>query len=59
MSGMMGAVWGEIAMKRRARWREGERRDRSLLLVLIVALFVVLLMIRMLAFVAGHGGHHY
>jgi hypothetical protein len=36
-----------------------DRSRGNLLLVLIAALFVVLLMIRMLAFVAGHGQHHF
>jgi len=42
-------------MKHKAK-RDEESRG-NLLLVLIAALFVVLLMIRMLAFVAGHGHH--
>jgi len=44
-------------MARKAKNRDAERSGGNLLLVFIVALFVVLLMIRMLAFVAGHGRH--
>jgi succinate dehydrogenase hydrophobic anchor subunit len=39
--------------------RNGERRSGGWLLALVAALFVVLLLIRMLAFVAGHGRHHF
>jgi len=45
-------------MRGKTKWRDGERRNTGLLLALVAALFVVLLLIRMLMFVAGHG-HHY
>ncbi|MFZ1939530.1 MAG: hypothetical protein WBA18_17860 [Terracidiphilus sp.] len=44
-------------MKRKANWRDEKQSGGNLLLVLVAALFVVLLMIRLLAFVAGHGRH--
>jgi hypothetical protein len=44
-------------MKRKTKWRDEERSGGNLLMVLVAALFVVLLMIRLLAFVAGHGRH--
>jgi hypothetical protein len=46
-------------MKRKANWRDEKQSSGSLLLVLVAALFVVLLLIRLLAFVAGHGAHHF
>lgn len=46
-------------MKRKLNWRDEKQSGTNLLLVLVAALFVVLLMIRLLAFVAGHGAHHY
>lgn len=56
-----GVIWkrfeAEFAMKRKANWRDEKQSGGNLLLVLVAALFVVLLMIRLLAFVAGHGRH--
>jgi hypothetical protein len=46
-------------MKGKTKWRDEDRRTGNLLLVLVVALFVVLLLIRLLVFVAGHGRHPY
>jgi len=46
-------------MRRKVKRRDAEPSGGNLLLVLIAALFVVLLLIRMLAFVAGHGRHHF
>jgi hypothetical protein len=46
-------------MKRKARTRKTPELGGNLLLVFIAALFVALLLIRMLAFVAGHGRHHF
>jgi len=48
----------ELAMKRKAKRRDERPSRGTLLLVLVTALFVVLFMIRLLAFVAGHGAHH-
>jgi hypothetical protein len=56
IGGIMVAFPREIAMKNKAKGREGERRNSSLLLALVAALFVVLLLIRALVFVAGSGG---
>jgi hypothetical protein len=42
-------------MARKAKRRDASQSGRGLLLVLVAVLFVVLLLIRMLVFVAGHG----
>ena len=44
-------------MRRKTKRRDMEPSAGNLLLVLVAALFVVLLLIRMLAFVAGHRPH--
>jgi hypothetical protein len=46
-------------MKRKAKSKKPAARVGNVLLVLVAALFVVLLLLRMLVFVAGHGRHHY
>jgi hypothetical protein len=44
-------------MRHKAKGRDEKQSSGNLLLVLVAALFVVLLMIRLLAFVAGRGRH--
>jgi flagellar basal body-associated protein FliL len=44
-------------MKRKANSRGAKRRGGNLLIAIAVALFVLLLLLRMIAFVAGHGRH--
>ncbi|MGB7267410.1 MAG: hypothetical protein WBC92_17975 [Terracidiphilus sp.] len=46
-------------MKRKAQPRRKKLNSGSLLIVLAVALFVLLLLLRMIAFVAGHGHHRF
>jgi len=46
-------------MKREAKKRDTKARGGSLLVAAGVALVVLLLLLRMIAFVAGHGRHHY
>jgi hypothetical protein len=46
-------------MKRKARQGEEKLQSGSLLIVFAVAFFVLLLLLRMIAFVAGHGRHHF
>jgi len=46
-------------MKRQAKTRKAKTRGGSLLIAAGVALVVLLLLLRMIAFVAGHGRHHY
>jgi hypothetical protein len=47
----------DLRMKRKANQRGKRLGGANLLLVLVAALFVVLLLVRLLAFVAGHGAH--
>ena len=42
-------------MRRKAKPRTAKLRGGNLLIVFAVALFVLLLFLRMIAFVAGHG----
>jgi hypothetical protein len=42
-------------MRRKAKPRAAKTRVGNLLIVVAVALFVLLLLLRMIAFVAGHG----
>ena len=53
---MMGCDYGDEAQ---SETRELEGARRHLLVTAGVALFVLLLLLRMIAFVAGHGRHHY
>jgi len=46
-------------MKRRARHRDEKLHSGGVLIAFAVALFVLLLLLRMIAFVAGHGRHHF
>ncbi len=46
-------------MKRKAKPRAEKQNTGGLLIALAVALFVLLLLLRMIAFVAGHGRHHF
>ncbi|MGA3334824.1 MAG: hypothetical protein ABSC62_11750 [Terracidiphilus sp.] len=46
-------------MKREAKKPKTKIRGGSLLVAAGVALVVLLLLLRMIAFVAGHGRHHY
>jgi flagellar basal body-associated protein FliL len=46
-------------MKRKANKQKSKTRGGSLLVAAGVALFVLLLLMRMIAFVVGHGRHHY
>jgi hypothetical protein len=45
-------------MKRRAQKRNAKPRGGNWLLTMGLALAVLLLLLRMIAFVAGHGRHH-
>jgi hypothetical protein len=44
-------------MNRKGRTRKTKPRGGNLLIAIAVALFVVLLLLRMIVFVAGHGHH--
>jgi len=46
-------------MKRKARQHEEKLRGGSLLIAFAVAIFVLILLLRMMVFVAGHGRHHF
>ncbi len=46
-------------MKRRAKPRTEKLNSGGLLIAFAVALFVLLLLLRMMVFVAGHGRHHF
>jgi hypothetical protein len=48
----------ETGMRRRTKTDE-RSQSRNLLIVWIVALAVVILLLRMMLFVAGHGRHHF
>jgi hypothetical protein len=58
MGAMIVAFREVVAMKGKTKQRGGERRS-GLLLAFVAALFVVLLLVRLLAFVAGHGRHRF
>jgi hypothetical protein len=45
-------------MKRKPKPQAEKRNSGDLLIVFAVALFVLVLLLRMLVFVAGHGRHH-
>jgi hypothetical protein len=46
-------------MKRNKRDREEKLHSSGLLIAFAVAFFVLLLLLRMIAFVASHGRHHF
>lgn len=46
-------------MKRKAKKPSAEPRAGSMLIAFAVALFVLLLLLRMIAFVAGRGAHQH
>jgi hypothetical protein len=46
-------------VKRKAKPRQQKLRISGVLIAFAVALFVLLLLLRMIAFVAGHGRHHF
>jgi flagellar basal body-associated protein FliL len=46
-------------MRRKTNKRGAKARGGTLLIVFVVALFVLLLLLRMIAFFAGHGRHHF
>jgi hypothetical protein len=46
-------------MGRKTKTRKAKTRGGNLLIALAVGLFVLLLLVRMMVFVAGHGRHHY
>jgi len=46
-------------MKRKAKTKKATARGGNLLLILGVALVVLILLRRMIRYVAGHGRHHY
>ncbi len=46
-------------MRRKAKQRNAKPHGGNVLLVMGLALILFLLLLRMIAFVAGHGRHHY
>lgn len=46
-------------MKRKKKPRTKKLNTGGLLIAFAAALFVLLLLVRMIAFVAGHGRHHF
>jgi hypothetical protein len=47
----------DFGMTRRPRQLKSNPRNVNLLLAIVVALAVLLLLLRMIAFIAGHGHH--
>jgi hypothetical protein len=47
------------AMKRNAKSAAAKRRSGTWLILAAVAIFVLILLLRMLIFVAPHGRHHF
>ena len=47
------------SMKRKAKLHKEKLSSGTVLIAFAVALFVLLLLLRMLVFVAGHGRHHF
>jgi hypothetical protein len=59
----LGVIWcrfpAESHVKRKAKPRTEKLNSSGVLIAFAVAFFVLLLLLRMMVFVAGHGRHHF